>query len=279
LTTLISQSLIDRYSQGPSAARRGAVATMQRRVRDVLGTSSWHTFLQGSYRNDTAISDINDVDIVALRKYATAPLSSARWETLFEEVRAALAASPLVPGRVAKADKCVRISGAFGVDIVPAAPIRRRERDPVAIYSRGNRGEKPNYPRGHYSAGVGKQRRTRDCFKPTVRLLKRWARQYSTPIPSFYLECAAYNVPDPRFDTYLPLSFATVAAEILGWSTSKIIRTPGGGNDILIRREWDPAEFLAFKDLLLPDAQRVVNALQATTRRDANYWWRRAFGD
>jgi hypothetical protein len=78
----ISQSLIDRYSAGPSAWKVTQVANLQTTIRDVLGEDDYDTFLQGSYRNGTAIADINDVDIVARRKATNAPLSSAAWERL-----------------------------------------------------------------------------------------------------------------------------------------------------------------------------------------------------
>jgi hypothetical protein len=68
LTYRISQSLIDKYSAGPSAARISTVKRLHENIRDALdiwGEQKFDTFLQGSYRNNTAIADINDVDIVA----------------------------------------------------------------------------------------------------------------------------------------------------------------------------------------------------------------------
>jgi hypothetical protein len=81
----ISQSLIDRYSAGPSASKVTQVANLQTTIRDVLG-DNYDTFLQGSYRNGTAIADINDVDIVARRRRTNAPLSAATWESLFNTI-------------------------------------------------------------------------------------------------------------------------------------------------------------------------------------------------
>ena len=275
----ISQALIDEYSRGPSPTRKSEAVAAQTRVREVLGTSDWDTFLQGSYRNDTAIAAINDVDVVALRKYATLPLPQARWETLFAEIRSNLKDSYRIQGSVRKRDKCVSITGSFNVDIVPAVPRVSRELDPIAIYSRRNGEAKSTYPRRHYDAGVAKQRATKNAFKPTVRLLKRWASQWTTPEPSFYLECAVYNVPDERFNTYLPLSFASVAGEILNWTRTKVIRTPGGGTDILVQSEWSPERFDSFKSRLLPDVKRVLEALDASTAAEANAKWRMVFGD
>src|SRR3989344_1181520 len=88
----IPTNLIDSLTQGPSAAKLSSVANLQNYIRDLLGESH-HTFLQGSYRNDTAISDINDVDIIAIRKatysgsFSRHPVSSlVSWGEIFGEI-------------------------------------------------------------------------------------------------------------------------------------------------------------------------------------------------
>jgi tRNA nucleotidyltransferase (CCA-adding enzyme) len=68
-TYKITQSAIDRYSAGPSVTRTSQVKALHENIRSALetwGDRKYDTFLQGSYRNGTAIKDINDVDIVAL---------------------------------------------------------------------------------------------------------------------------------------------------------------------------------------------------------------------
>src|SRR6266568_763677 len=131
----ISQSLIDRYSAGPSTSKTTQVANLQTTIREVLG-DDYDTFLQGSYRNGTAIGDIT--------------------------------------------------------------------KDPIAIWSRRQKRQRPNYPRTHYDNGVKKHSATSEAFKPTVRLFKRWARQYSSlaeTAPSFYIECAVHAVSNGKFST------------------------------------------------------------------------------
>jgi hypothetical protein len=175
----ISQWLIDRYSAGPSESKITQVANLQTTIRDVLG-DDYDTFLQGSYRNGTAIVDINDVDIVARRRGTNASLSSAQWERLFNAIASKLRSSYRISGTVSIGDKCVKLKGsALNADIVPAVAIGDFDKDPIAIWSRREREERPNYPRTHYSNGVSKHRATLQAFKPTVRLFKRWARQYS----------------------------------------------------------------------------------------------------
>jgi hypothetical protein len=269
----ISQWLIDRYSAGPSESKVTQVANLQTTIRDVLG-DDYDTFLQGSYRNGTAIADINDVDIVARRRKTNAPLSPAQWESLFNAIASKLGNSYRVSGTVSIGDKCVKLKGrVLNADIVPAVAIGDFEKDPIAIWSRRERDERPNYPRTHYNNGVSKHRATLQAFKPTVRLFKRWARQYSgfdKTAPSFYIECAVHAVSTSKFNTYLPLSFAEVGLEICRWTRHTVIESVAGDKDILVRNEWHPDKFEAFQTALIPDLQRVVKAMQSSTTQEAN---------
>jgi hypothetical protein len=281
---LITQQLIDRYSAGPSPTRTKAVKSLQENVRKALAAaedSNFDTFLQGSYRNDTAIADINDVDIVALYDPWRSPATDADWQRLFNSIATILRNSALVFASVTLGDKCVRLAGTPKADIVPAIGTTTfSSTDPIKIYSRGERNERPNYPRMHYANGVAKQAATKDTYKATVRLFKRWVRQYPLlTAPSFYVECAVHSVPNAEFNTYLPLSFASVALEIIGYSRYKVIRSVAGDKDILVIAEWHPDYFEAFQQKLLTDAKIVMNAMTATTRAEADRLWKLAFGD
>jgi hypothetical protein len=242
---------------------------------------SFDTFLQGSYRNGTAIADINDVDIVALYDPWRSPATDADWNKLFNRVAAILRNSWRVTGSVKINDKCVTLSGTVKADIVPAiSRTTYSSTDPILIYSRRARNERPNYPRTHYDNGVTKQDNTNDNYKATVRLFKRWARQYSTlTAPSFYIECAVHSVADSKFDNYLPLSFAAVALELVSYSRYKVVYSVAGDKDILVPTEWHPDDFEAFQKRLLTDAQLGGVAMQATTSTEADRLWKLAFGD
>src|SRR6266542_2210821 len=232
----ISQSLIDRYSAGPSTSKTTQVANLQTTIREVLG-DDYDTFLQGSYRNGTAIADINDVDIVARRKATNAPLSAATWESLFNT---------------------------------------------IASWSRLQKRQRPNYPRTHYDNGVNKHSATSEAFKPTVRLFKRWARQYSSlaeTAPSFYIECAVHAVSNGKFSTYLPLSFSEVGREICGLARSMVVYSVAGDKAELVKDEWHPDKFEAFQTTLVPDLRYVVRAMNASTMEEANRLWKLAFGE
>lgn len=284
LTYKISQALIDRYAAGPSASRTTQVKTLHENIRSALenwGDKKFDTFLQGSYRNGTAIADINDVDIVALYDPWRSPATYTEWTWLFGHVADILRKTSLVSGDVRLGDKCVKLNGTLKADIVPAiGPSAYSSNDPIMIYSRSERTERANYPRTHYSAGVKKQAATNDSFKATVRLFKRWVRQYSSLVaPSFYVECAVHSVPSGKFDSYLPLSFAAVGAELMLYTSSTVIESVAGDKDILTWQEWRPPDFADFQSRLSRDLGLVLGAMQADTETVANQKWKSAFGD
>lgn len=99
LTYRISQAAIDRYARGPTASRTTQVKALHQSIRAALenwGDKNYDTFLQGSYRNGTAVADINDVDIVALYDPWHSPASASQWRRLSEEVADILEKTSLV---------------------------------------------------------------------------------------------------------------------------------------------------------------------------------------
>jgi hypothetical protein len=206
---------------------------------------------------------------------------------LFNTIASKLRSSYRVSGTVSIGDKCVKLKGAsLNADVVPAVAIgdftNDFTKDPIAIWSRRQQAQRPNYPRTHYENGVRKHKATSEAFKPTVRLFKRWTRQYrdfEKMAPSFYIECAVHAVSNSKFSTYLPLSFAQVGLEICGWSRNTVINSVAGDKDILVKGEWHPDKFEAFQAQLAPDLQYVVRAMQASTTQEANRLWKLAFGN
>jgi hypothetical protein len=279
---LISPYLIDRYSSGPSAARSREVKSMHEDIRKALDESSfaYETFLQGSYRNETAIADINDVDIVALRRYEAAPQRHTGWLWEFNQIVTTLKDSWRVSGTLKRGDKCVKVESTVNADIVPSLHRGNWTNDPTVIYSIRNEQERDNYPREHYKNGVDKQAATNDNYKATVRLFKRWVRQYpSLFAPSFYIESAVHSVPNLWFDSYLPRSFRDVGRHICDYSTSKVLYTVAGGKDILVPSEWPSSDFAKFQERLRTDVSLVSSAIAAITGSEADRLWKRAFGD
>jgi hypothetical protein len=287
IADLISQALIDKVSAGPAKSKVDEAKKLRARVESALG-STYRVFLQGSYRNRTGTAKLNDVDIVALAKTvrstrggppATNPIS---WEEIFQRVEDALDADWMFTGLVSRGDKCVKVDTDLSLDVVPAIHTGVEESDPVSIYSFREGRSRDNYPRDHFDAGVDKNGilRTDGAFKPTVRMLKLWAKNVlGDPqiAPSFYVECAAHEVADEHFDESLPLSFLGVGLEICSWSTTKVINSVAGDKDILVPSEWHPERFEDFKSALFPSLKLALEAVQATSNAAADLAWRETF--
>lgn len=272
------------YARPPSEAVRNQATAHHRRVREQLGDKDYATFLQGSYSNDTALADLNDVDIVAVRRNmggpGSAPLNGEQWNALFKEVERKLA--PLGPWK--REDKCIRLNTPdVRVDIVPAIALGSDAAgDPIVIYSFRAGRQKKNWPHGHHERGRKKSGDTNGGYKQAVRLFKKWKACHfgsRKVAPSYYLESLLYNLPNSAFSGDPAQDFVTVAREVVrrypgGHGT--LSRIAGEGN-LLSQDEWDAGSFKVFLGALtnaLPHAERALGEVDKERARSA---WRAAF--
>jgi hypothetical protein len=286
---LIPDTAARRYTAAPTPSTVTAAKTLQEAIRDVLG-SDYETFLQGSYKNDTGVPDLNDVDVVALRKtyysthftgrVATNPVS---WDTIFQEVHDRLEASYHYCGKTERGDKCIKVNTNFKADVIPAIRIGHLEDDPIAVYSFREGSERKNYPRDHYERNVDKQADTADNYKPTVRMFKRWIRNWfagTDVAPSFYVECLIHSVRDNLFTSDPPATFLLVADHIVNKLTrNSVIMSVAGDKDILTDAEWVPTKFETFQAQLSRSLSLVSQAFNATSAWQAERLWREAFNE
>jgi hypothetical protein len=288
--SLISDTLVARYAAGPPTPKVNQAKSLREDVDEALGYD-YRVFLQGSYRNNTGVADLNDVDIVALattvhstvgRGPAQYPVS---WDEIFSRVENRLNAHHRFRGRVSRGDKCVKVDTDLALDVVPAIYRDDPDTDPIEVFSFREGSRRDNYPRVHWENGVTKNDRlhTDGAYKPTVRLFKRWARNVlSDPkvAPSFYIECAVHHVPDKEFFLDLPLSFLAVGLYLTQDITrNTVVNSVAGDKDILVHGEWHPDNFEQFQRELMPSVVLVSRAMKATTSTEANRLWRQAFGE
>ena len=274
-------------TQGPSKVTQAK--SLHNSIRDVLG-SGYETFLQGSYRNDTGVADINDVDIVAIHKDVTSThftgLTFDRyvsWDTVFLSIRDLLEDSPYYNGKTELGDKCITVHTDFRADVVPAVRIGDVESDPISVYSWRAQAERKNYPRDHYENNVFKQAATNDQYKPTVRMFKQWARNWfsgTKVAPSFYVECLVYNTPNGLFSNDPVVTFMDIADHIeQNVNQYTYLPSVAGDKDILTESEWPLADFLQFQQRLEESVLYVQWALIATDTAEATRRWKKAFNE
>lgn len=278
-----------RYTEAPAATTVAAAKSLQESIRYVLG-GGYETFLQGSYKNDTGIPDLNDVDVVALRKWTTSSVVTGQiainpisWEQIFQEVQNALEASYHYAGKTECGDKCIRVNTVFKADVIPAVCIGTIEADPIAVYSFREGRERQNFPRDHFANNVTKQVRTGSAYKPVVRMFKRWASNWfsgTDSAPSFYIECLIHSVPDDKFVSDPAASFLLIGDYVRNQiNRYSVIPSVAGDKDILLSSEWNPTLFEAFQAQLAISVQRVGLAFAATSNNEASHYWRQAFNE
>ncbi len=287
---LIPAASINSYTVAPSPTKVAAAKSLHENIRSVLG-SGYETFLQGSYKNDTGMADINDVDIVALRKETRSGTFSGvyfdekiAWQEIFRQVQVALEATREYRGKTEPGDKCITVNTDFKADIVPAVKIDVAGDDPIAVYSFREGSERKNYPRVHYQRNVEKQARTADNYKSTVRMFKRWAKNWfkgTKVAPSFDVECLIYNVPDHLFlfDDGAERFFVVGDHITKNISRYTVVNSVAGDKDILVNSEWHPDNYEKFRQTLEWAVIQVTVALRATTTDSARASWRKAFNE
>ncbi len=289
---LISQHLTDGLTKGPSDTKTTQAKNMQVYIQKLLGDTH-HTFLQGSYKNDTAISDINDVDIVAMRALTYSATHSPHgpfpsminWEDIFQEIEEKLKKQTLYTWTVERGDKCIRVLGAFKADIVPSVQVGHDKlSDPIVVYSFRDMAEKINHPRDHYNNGVIKNSSTEGNYKPMVRMMKNWARNQfledRATVSSFKIEALVHGTPDNCFVNDRVISFILLADSIVKRVEAQSGILPSalsvcGREDICA--SWHPIARQNFTERLKESMGYAIEAYQATSQQVADEKWRLAF--
>lgn len=211
------------------------------------------------------------------------PVYGISWDQIFQEIQNKLEGSYSYVGKTERGDKCIAVNTNFKADVVPAAYISNDGSDPISVYSFRDGSERKNFPRVHYQNNVEKHRLTNQAYKPTVRMFKRWARNWfdgTKVAPSFYVECLIYSVSNAKFNSDLAESFFTVGSYIIdNYTRTSVINSVAGDKDILVGSEWNPDNFVAFKAQLEESVSKVQSALSATSFTEANRLWHNAFNE
>ena len=220
--------------QGSVTASRQTHEAIRRALRrwDDLHDRNYEVYLQGSYKNSTNIRGSSDVDVVAQindtfysnkhrlppdqraaheRAYgsATYPLADFRRDVL-QALRDHFGSNVIVEGNKAIAVR--PDTGRLPADVIVCAQYRsygyfrsltdRGSIDGMTFWTKDGR-QTINYPKPHYDNGVEKNSRCPSSYKASVRIFKH-ARDAvvdrnwipATSVPSYFLECFAYNAAD-----------------------------------------------------------------------------------
>lgn len=278
----ISESLIYRLSSGPSDATESDLRVTRDNIIDLLSVE-YNVFLQGSYKNDTAISSINDIDIVAVRKN---PIMSLlfRWEQVFDDLIYKIGSYHQYKNAISKGKKCIKLNlSQKRIDIVPAIYSYENTNkfcEPIRIFNRETQLEVLNYPKTHYENGCIKNRNTNQKYKKCVRLLKNFIKNNNIKhvAPSFYVECLIYSYPESWFQEELILCFYKIVNHLCNAADFNFsFTTISGDKTVISDREWSINNFLQFRNFTRQKISYLLNALNSNNQLTADQYFKNFF--
>lgn len=224
------------------------------------------TFLQGSYRQQTAIYAISDVDIVALcnLSYPGSPGGGGRsyWkDDIFRIIAAPLLADGRYRDKVrfGPPSMCIKVDLGIKLEILPVVfktGMTDPNVEPLVLYRPERNQWEDGFARYHQrwlSVKNGPDR-TQGNFIPAIKVLKHIRSLFGLSAVSFHIECLLYFLADALFlggpADYLAAIFQVLAAYKPedGYRTN--VMTPCGDRDIFTGTEWQAEDWRKFHELI-----------------------------
>lgn len=226
---------------GSASTHRSLKTALERYIWPRMMT--YHTYLQGSYANATNIRGNSDVDLVVQSdavEYSNLTPEEKRARNIQQgaftfsdfktEIYGALVEyyGPQGVELGGKSFKLEAHGARLAADVIPA--IRYKEYKNGTPYGDGmtfwtlDRIQVKNFPHLHLKNGAAKNAsgRANGWYKPVVRMLKNARERIAdgddairAQVPSYFLECLAYNASDARFGGSFQRSYEGVVAELL----------------------------------------------------------------
>lgn len=252
-------------------------------------------FLQGSYKQQTAIHDIHDVDVVALCQLWQ-PVSNGSgtgrvWyrDDIFAAIAASLLQSPRYTGRLEYGPQsmCIKVEADMKVEVLPvvfSAGNDDASKEPFKLYRPEKQAWEDGYARYHQYWLTAKNGtdQANGNFIPAIKVFKHIRTRFGLKAVSFHIECLLFRLADhlyrgeaPDYITSLLTTIASTAAS--DWYR-KAVRTPCGDRDIFTSAEWGPESWVAFHQQMAQLATIAGVAITTQDREQAISYWQTILG-
>ena len=255
------------------------------------------TFLQGSYRQQTAIYTINDVDIVALcnLNYPGYPDISGGFgkrygmNEIFQIIAAPLLADLRYRDKVrfGPQSMCIKVDLSIKVEILPVVfktGTTDPQQEPFVLYRPETNRWEDGFARYNQAwlSIKNSAARTQGNFIPAIKVLKHIRSLFGLSAVSFHIECLLYSLADSVFlggpADYLPSVFRSIAAhKPEEWYRSRCM-TPCGDRDIFTAPEWGTQDWWKFHEIVSQCSAIAQGAVAATTQTQAIQAWQAILG-
>lgn len=254
-----------------------------------------HCFLQGSYRQETAIYSINDVDIVALCALWQPGSGSGggrSWsrDDIFAAVARAIAADRRFAPYVAYRPNSmvIKVHLDIKVEVLPVvfkAGNYDADSEPFRLY-RPEQGEwEDGFARYHQYLLSRKNapNATGGNFKPMIKVLKHLRERFGLEAVSFHLECLLYSLPDRVFRggpaDYVSNVLGAIAADGANEGYSRYLWTPCHDRDVFTAAEWSWESWAVFHKRVVEMAEIATIAAETDDLSLAIRAWRALLGN
>jgi hypothetical protein len=301
-TYLLSKNFSHFFSRiNPSPTFRQKASSQHTTITNLI-ENSWLTqklnpkcFLQGSYRRQTSIYTINDIDIIVLcqalsfgRDTNSYSSSSKHWtrDEIFEVIASPLLNDSRYKDKVKyrKSSMCIKVDLGIKIEILPVVhkyPNNNFNIEPFCLYRPEKHQWEDGYARYHQQHLTNKNRKTGN-FIPAIKVFKHLRHYHSVKSVSFHIECLLFALPDKLFSgnpaTYIIniLDFiANYSAE--NWHSSKII-TPCGERYLFTDSEWNWKNWKNFYLHVRWWTGLAQKATEAANKDLAIYYWQQLLG-
>ncbi len=257
-----------RLNAGPSFERQAASehAALRILIESPHGPAhelSPRCFLQGSYKQQTAIYSINDVDLVVLCKlWHPGSGSGSGWsrDQIFDTIAAAILRDWRYRDKIryGNTSMCIKVDLGIKVEILPVV-FKAGNYDPAVepfrLYRPENAQWEDGFARYHQRLLSQKNARCNGNFIPAIKVFKHLRSEYSTGSVSFHIECLLYSLPDHLFKgnpaEYLVAVLGHIAITGAEQWYGKAIMTPCNDRDIFVSTEWEKSNWMQFHKLVL----------------------------
>jgi hypothetical protein len=268
-----------------AAREHTAITDLIESRRGPAGALEPTCFLQGSYRQDTAIYAINDVDIVA----GSGPPYWTR-ARIFDTIAASIRTSPRYADKVryGPGSMVIHIDLPIKLEVLPVvfkAGNRNPQVEPFVLF-RPERGQwEEGYAREHQRLLTLKNSAllAGGNFNPMIKVLKHLRSHWGNDAVSFHLECLLYSLSPLIFiggpANYITNVLTAIALTPADTSYRQPMMTPCGDRDIFTPQEWTYESWLAFYAAVHKWLTAAAYATGAQNRTDATKAWRLLLGD
>ena len=224
-------------------------ADTHKSIRNALEKHAWpngmnyNAYLQGSYANYTNIRGNSDVDLVIesssvsysnLNEDEKRRLGIGRgsydYRAFRDEVLKALTSyygANLVDASGQKSIKIAASGNRLAADAVPCITYKHYNNwsvvaEGITFWTQSSNQQVINFPKIHLQKGSAKNQRTKNRYKPSIRMFKNARERIlaNNPVlqgsyPSYFVECLLYNVPDSCFSNSYSETFYDVVKFLL----------------------------------------------------------------